>query len=206
MIRKFALFLSAILILCAFTLAQHNTALAASKKPKLNMKQLNMSLGSSFNLHVYNLGKKDKAVFTSSNPSLVSVESIASNTKRAIIRAQGVGSAKITVTIQRQKKKTIVRKCRVKVSPEAISVKFAKKKIKIRIGQHVTADTIVKPSTSAELPVFESSNPSVVQVNPLGQVIGISPGTTTITATILSSNRSATCTVTVMPMFHPNYK
>ena len=204
--RKFVLFLSAVFVLCTLSLANADTSLAAAKKPKLNMKQLNLSLGGSFTLRVYNMNKKDKAAFASSDPSVVSVEASGSNTKRAVIRAKGIGSAKITVTIQRPKKKTVTRKCRVTVSPEAVSIKFAKRKLKIYIGQRIKADTIIKPSTSTELPVFESSNPSIVRVNPLGQVIGVSPGTTTITATTLSSNRSASCTVTVLPILKANQK
>lgn len=203
--RKLLVFLAAIFFLCTIPVVPASTSDAAAK-PKLNIKKMNMTLGTTFSIRIYNMKKKDTAVFTSSNPSFVSIERVASNTKRAVVRARGIGTAKITATIQREKKKSVILKCRITVTPEAVSIKFAKKKVQINVGQSFNAETIIKPSTSTELPIFESSNPSVACVNPMGMIIGESPGTATITATILSSNRSATCTVTVMPMFHPNYK
>lgn len=44
--------------------------LRRSEKPKLNMKKLNMTVGSTFSLRVYNAKKKQKITFTSSKPSV----------------------------------------------------------------------------------------------------------------------------------------
>ena len=46
------------------------TSFAAGKKPKLNMKKLNMTVGSTFSLRVYNAKKRHKITFTSSKPSM----------------------------------------------------------------------------------------------------------------------------------------
>lgn len=199
--KKIAWFLALLLIVCSLPLISSSTASAAQKKPKLNVKKLDMTLGNSFQLRIYNMKKKHKASYTSSNPSLVSVETISSNTKTAALKALGIGSSNITVTIQRQNQKALVLKCRVRVSPGAVSIKFIKRKVNIKTEQSFKADTIIKPSTSTEYPIFESSNPAVATVNPFGVITGVSPGTATITATLLSSNLSATCTVNVRPSY-----
>lgn len=201
--KKIFLFLAVVLFLCTTSIIPAYTSDAAAK-PKLNIKKLDMTLGNTFSIRVYNMKKKDTAVYTSSNPSLVSIESVFSNTRRAVIRARGIGTTKITASIQRPKKKTILLKCRITVTPEAVSIKFAKKKVNITMGQSFKAETIIKPASSTELPIFESSNPSVACVNPMGMITGESPGTATITATLLSSNRTATCKVTVIPLYKGN--
>lgn len=198
--KKLFLFLAAVLFLCAIPAIPASTSnAAAAANPKLNMKKLDMTLGNTFSLRIYNMKKNETAAYVSSNTSLVSVESISSNTKRAVIRAKGIGTAKITATILRAKKKIATLKCQVTVTPAAVSIKFAKSKVNIAIGQSFQAETIIKPATSTELPIFESSNPSVARVNPMGIITGESPGTATIKATLLYSNLTATCKVTVLP-------
>lgn len=204
--RKLLVFLAAVFFLCAIPVIPASTSNAAAAKPKLNMAKLDMTLGNTFSLRVYNMKKNDTAVYSSSNTALVSIEKVLSNTKRAVIRAQEIGTAKITVTIWRAKKKFITLKCRITVTPEAVSIKFSKKNININIGQSYKAETIIKPVSSTELPIFESSNPSVASVNPTGMITGESPGTATITATLPSSNLTATCNVTVLPLYTGNMK
>jgi hypothetical protein len=176
---------------------------AAMQKPKLNIKKLDMTLGNNFRLRVYNMKKKYKASFVSADPSLVSVDSVSSNTKKATLKAHGIGSANVTVNIQRPKKKTLTLTCRVKISPEAFTIKFVKHKFDVTPGGNVQADTIIKPSSSTEQPVFVSSNPAVATVNPFGLITGVSAGKATITATLLSNNQSAACTVIVSPSGKP---
>lgn len=199
--KKLTLFLAFSLIVCCFALTPASKADAAQKKPKLNVKKLEMTLGESFHLRIYNMKKNQKATYVSSNPSLVSVKPVNAKTRKAVIKADAIGSSVIKVMIPRKKAKPFILKCRVTVSPGPVSIKFIKRKIAIKCGQSSNADMIIKPSASTERPVFESSNPSVVRVNPFGVITGISPGTATITATLLSSNLTATCTVIVKPSF-----
>ena len=100
-----------------------------------------------------------------------------------------------------KKRKKVVRnlKCRVRVSPNAVSIKFMKNQVSVPLSQRTRLETIIKPNTSAERPVFQSSDESIAIVNSRGVVMGVSPGTVTITATLLSRNSTASCVVTVLP-------
>lgn len=172
------------------------TSFAAGKKPKLNMKKLNMTVGSSFSLRVYNAKKKHKITFTSSKPSIATVKT---ETQNASVSALAIGSSVITVTVKKGKKVVRNLKCRVRVSPNAVSIKFMKNQVSVPLSQRTRLETIIKPNTSAERPVFESSDESNAIVNSRGVVMGVSPGTVTITATLLSRNLTASCVVTVLP-------
>ena len=173
------------------------TSSAAGKKPKLNMKKLNMTVGSTFSLRVYNAKRKHKITFTSSKPSIATVKTETQNARYASVSALAIGSSVITVTIKKGKKVVRNLKCRVRVSPNAVSIKFMKNQVPL--SQRTRLETIIKPNTSAERPVFESSDESIAIVNSRGVVMGVSPGTVTITATLLSRNLTASCVITVLP-------
>lgn len=175
------------------------TSFAAGKRPKLNMKKLNMTVGSTFSLRVYNAKKKHKITFTSSKPSIATVKTETQNARYASVSALAVGSSVITVTVKKGKKVVRNLKCRVRVSPNAVSIKFMKNEVSVPLSQRTRLETIIKPNTSAERPVFESSDESIAIVNSRGVVMGVSPGTVTITATLLSRNLTASCVVTVLP-------
>ena len=169
------------------------TSFAAGKRPKLNMKKLNMTVGSTFSLRVY------KITFTSSKPSIATVKTETQNARYASVSALAIGSSVITVTVKKGKKVVRNLKCRVRVSPNAVSIKFMKNEVSVPLSQRTRLETIIKPNTSAERPVFESSDESIAIVNSRGVVMGVSPGTVTITATLLSRNLTASCVVTVLP-------
>jgi hypothetical protein len=195
--RKGALLAAVTLIIGTASFQYAPMSKAAAQKPKLNIKKLDMTLGNNFQLRVYNMKKKFKASYVSANPNLLSVSSVSSNTKTAVLRAQGIGSSNVTITIQRPKKKPLTLTCRVKVSPEAFTIKFVKHKLNMEIGSSFQANTIIKPASSTEQPIFESSNPEIATVSPSGLVTGVSKGRAKITATLLSTNQTATCTVNV---------
>ena len=193
------LFLSIALILSACFTGEQISSQAAVKKPKLNVKKLNMTVGSTYQLRVYNLTKKQKATYASSNPSVVSFEKESASTKYATIKALSIGSSVIKITIKKGNKVIRVLKCKVRVCPSAVGIKFLTRQTTIEIGERHRLETIVKPNTSLEKPVYESSNPNIVSINSRGVITALSPGTVTITATLLSCNASTSCTVTVVP-------
>lgn len=178
-------------------------AKAAQNKLKLNVKKLDMTIDSNFQLRIYNKKKKQTADFVSSNPAIVSVESVSANTKNAVLRASGIGVSQITVTVTRKKRPPKILKCRVAVFPEAVSIKFMKKNVKLKPGRQFHTSVIIKPSASREQPIFESSDPNVASITPLGVITAVSPGTVTIRATLLSANLSTVCKVTVKPPAKP---
>lgn len=195
--RKVSLLLAIALAVCCLAVTPVSTVMAASKKPKLNVTKLDMTLGNTYHLRIYNMKKKFKATFTTTDPSVIALKSVAANKKKALLAAVGVGSAKIRVKVVRPNKPNLTLKCTVKVSPKAVSIKFARRKVSIFVGESYKNEAILKPSTSTEQPLFQSSDPLVAHVSPVGVITGISPGTATITATLLSSNLTAEYTVVV---------
>lgn len=187
----FALVLTSV---CSQTYAK-----AAQKKPKLNVKKLNMTVGNTFQMRIYNMKKKYKVTYTSSKSAIATVKAANNNGKRANIKALAIGNTTVTATVRKGQKQIRVLKCKVKVSPNPIFIKFMLRKSKVPVDHKLRLQTIIKPNTSEEQPVFESSDPSIAIVNSRGVVTGISPGTVTITATLLSCDLTTSCTITVLP-------
>lgn len=156
-----------------------------------------MTLGNEFRLRVYNLKKRQKVTYTSSNEQVISVNNVTPRGKNATITALSTGSATISATVKKAKKVVRKLKCRIKVSPNAFSIKFPKRKIRLGLFERCRLDPIIKPNTSTEQPIFESDDPAVVSVSCRGIVTALTPGKAKITATLLSSGITATCTVDV---------
>lgn len=197
--KKVALLLAFALLFSCF--CSGNSVLAAQQKPKpkLNVKKLNMTVGSTFQIRVYNMKRKQKVAYTASKPDIVTIKADSPNSKRATITAFSVGSTTIAATVRKGKKIIRTLKCRVKVSPNAVGIKFMKREAQVHLGDKIRLETSIKPITSEEKPVFTSQDSSIATVNSRGIVTGISPGTVTITATLLSCDLSTSCTITVLP-------
>ncbi len=184
----------------AFSLIYSDSStLAARKKPKINVKKLNTTVGADFQLRIYNMKKKYTVTYISTNTDIVTVTPDENSKKRATLTAMSIGSAKIIATVKKNDRIIRTLKCKVKVTPSAVGIKFMKRKVKVSIGKKKRLDTIIKPGNSMERPVFESDDPNIASVNSNGVITGISPGTVTIRATLLSSDMTATCTITVQP-------
>lgn len=194
--RKVALLLAFALV---FSFVFSDSTVFAAKKPKLNVKKLNMTVGSTFQIRLYNMKKKQKVTYASSDTDVVAIKADSFNKKRAMISALCVASSTVTATVRRGKRVVRTLKCKVKVSPSAVSIKFMKRQARVGVGRKMRLETIIKPNTSMERPVFESDDPNIATVNSRGLITGISPGTVTITATLLSCDISSTCIVTVLP-------
>lgn len=195
--KKKTVWLLAFVFLAFSILAPYSPAQGAVKKPKLNVKKLNMTLGNEFRLRVYNLKKKYTVTYTSSDAETVSVDSTTTKGKTVMIKALSTGSATITATVRKGKKLIRKLKCRVKIAPVAFSIKFPKRTVRINLSERFRLDPIIKPNTSTEQPIFESDNPSIAAVSCHGVITALAPGKATITATLLSSGIMATCTVEV---------
>lgn len=197
--KRITLFLAIALVITSALPLSAPVTQAAPKKIKLNIRRLNLTVGTNYQLRVYNLNKKQKVTFSSSNPEVISLQENPQFKKKVTVKAIAIGSSKITATVKQGKKVRKILKCKVKVSPNAVSIKFLKRQAEVSVGQRLRLDTIIKPNTSLEQPVFESDNPDIATVNCRGIVTAISPGTVTITATLLSSNITARCQVKVLP-------
>lgn len=177
----------------------------AQKKTKLNVKKLTLTKNDTYTLRVYNLKKKYTVKFVSADDNIVSVKEN-TNKKTAVITAVNLGTAQVRANIYNRKDKLVRSlKTNVKVTPFAVSIKFAQKKVKLNLNDITKLSVIIKPRTSQEVPLFESSDPDVVTVNSKGIITAISPGNAVITATLLSSGQKASCDVVVVvpPSFTP---
>lgn len=204
--KKMPLLLAFILIFSfAIGLLDGTVTEAAAKKPKLNIKKLEMTMNSTFNLRAYNLKKKQKVTYVSSNPDIATVEGKGKVGKKAVVTAISVGSCTINATVKKGKKVVRRLKCKLYVSPSAISIKFMRKKVTLRENNKLLLKTIIKPNSSLEQPIFESNDVEVATINSRGVVTAVGPGTATITATLLSTGQTATCTVTVREKREESY-
>lgn len=199
-------FFSFLFIFSLAVLVQSSSASCASKKAKLNVKKLTLTKGNNYTLRVYNMKKKQSVRFVSDDMTIVSVteknNGQSNHPKSAVITATGVGSTTVRANIYSSKGKlTRTLKTKVQVTPYAVSIKFTQKKVKLEVSDTMKLSVIIKPNTSQEIPLFETSDPDVVTVNSKGVITAVAPGEAVITATLLSSGQKVQCQVQVVPEF-----
>lgn len=174
----------------------------AAKKNKyirMNVKSVTLSKNGMYKLRLYNTKKRQTIVFSSDNESIATVTST-TQPKLAVVTAVNPGNTYVRATISNSRGRVVrTLKVKVKVTPYAVSVKFGKKKIYLNETKNTKLNTIIKPNISQEIPLYESSDTDVVTVNSRGIVTAVAAGEAVITATLLSSGQSASCTVIVKP-------
>lgn len=150
------------------------------------------------NLAVLNIKRKCNVEFSSSDTSVLGVKKLSDNTCE--YSGKKAGSADINVKITKPgflfMPDTTYLKCKVEVSPRAVSIRFTKKRIKIKSGNSKKLKLTTRPSISKEKATFVSSNTDVVEVDSKGRITAKSVGFATITAKI-SNGRIAKCIVEV---------
>ena len=191
----FRTFTALVCIMCLFI--GTTTISRAAQSPRLNLKRLDLTKSTSFTIRIYNLAEDESAVFKSSDTEVVTIDSVSDDKRSAVITGNSVGKSTINVKIKKAGKVTGTLKCKVKVTPVPISIKFSEGSITLLEGQQTYLDAIIKPYSATESPVFESSNEDVAVINVKGLVTALSPGKATIKATLLSTGKVATCTVIV---------
>lgn len=174
----------------------------AAKKNKyirMNVKSVTLSKNGMYKLRLYNTKKRQTIVFSSDNESIATVTST-TQPKLAVVTAVNPGNTYVRATISNSRGRVVrTLKVKVKVTPYAVSVKFGKKKIYLNETKNTKLNTIIKPNFSQEIPLYESSDTDVATVNSRGIVTAVAAGEAVITATLLSSGQSASCTVVVKP-------
>ena len=174
----------------------------AAKKNKyirMNVKSVTLSKNGMYKLRLYNTKKRQTIVFSSDNESIATVTST-TQPKLAVVTAVNPGNTYVRATISNSRGRVVrTLKVKVKVTPYAVSVKFGKKKIYLNETKNSKLNTIIKPNISQEIPLYESSDTDVATVNSRGIVTAVAAGEAVITATLLSSGQSASCTVVVKP-------
>ncbi|MGN1205660.1 MAG: Ig domain-containing protein [Eubacterium sp.] len=176
------------------------SAAKRSKYIRMNVKSVTLSKNGMYKLRLYNTKKKQTITFSSDNDTIATIVSSTSQPKQAVVTAVNPGITYIRATVTNSHGK-IVRtlKVRVKVTPYAVSVKFGQKRLFLTENETTKLNTIIKPNISQELPVYESSDTDIATVNSRGVVTAVAAGEAVVTATLLSSGQSATCTIAVKP-------
>ncbi len=131
------------------------------------------------------------ATWSSSNESVATVEN-------GVINAISIGTAVITVTSEDGSKTA---HCNITVLPvEVESISLNKTTASLIIGEEETLTYTVYPRTATnQNAVWSSSNESVATVEN-GVVNAISVGEAVITITSENGNKTASCTITVLPI------
>jgi uncharacterized protein YjdB len=165
----------------------------------LSQTTLSMTAGDTYTLN---------ATVTPSNASDKSVSWSSSNTSVATVNSAGVvsavaaGNATITVTTNSGNKTAT---CAVTVSPPPIvvtGVALSPTSLSLKPGDMYTLMATITPSNASNKSVsWSSSNTSVATVSSTGLVTAIAAGNATITVTTVSGNKTATCAITVIPVY-----
>jgi len=203
MMHKIKIIFSWLLIGVLFlgALEPGSDAFAAKKNKyiRMNVKSVTLSKNGMYKLRLYNTKKRQTIVFSSDNESIATVTST-TQPKLAVVTAVNPGNTYVRATISNSRERVVrTLKVKVKVTPYAVSVKFGKKKIYLNETKNTKLNTIIKPNISQEIPLYESSDTDVATVNSRGIVTAVAAGEAVITATLLSSGQSASCTVVVKP-------
>lgn len=203
MMHKIKIIFSWLLIGVLFlgALEPGSDAFAAKKNKyiRMNVKSVTLSKNGMYKLRLYNTKKRQTIVFSSDNESIATVAST-TQPKLAVVTAVNPGNTYVRATISNSRGRVVrTLKVKVKVTPYAVSVKFGKKKIYLNETKNTKLNTIIKPNISQEIPLYESSDTDVATVNSRGIVTAVAAGEAVITATLLSSGQSASCTVVVKP-------
>lgn len=172
---------------------------SADAAAKLSTKKASLTVGATKTVKVKGAAKKSKFTWKSSNSKIASVTGKA---KKATIKGVAAGSAKVTCTIKKGKKKSTLT-CSVKVTQKVNTVTLDKTKLNIKPGDKpiltVAINNNSKGSTYNQKITWSSSNTKVAKVVKSGtstaKVTGLSNGTATITVKV--GAKSATCTVNV---------
>ncbi len=176
-----------------------STTSNAAHSRRLTLKKLNLTKTTSFTIRALNLSEGETASFKSTDSDVFKVASVAKNKRSCVVYGKSTGSAKLKVTIKKSGDSVETLYCKIKVTPVPVSIKFSDKHITLEEGDTVYLDAIIKPYSATEDPVYEVEKEGIVSVNVKGRVTALSPGTTKVTATLLSTGKTATCTITVKP-------
>lgn len=127
-------------------------------------------------------------------------DSVATVSNNGLVTAHAVGVVSITATANDGSDKSAT--CLVTVLPVSVTgISLNKERTALTIGNTEDLLATVEPSTADDKRiVWSSGDNSIVTVTQGGVIKGVSVGETTVTATTVDGNFSASCTVTVNPI------
>ncbi|GKX68173.1 leucine-rich repeat domain-containing protein [Inconstantimicrobium mannanitabidum] len=156
---------------------------------------LNVGGGSFLEIMVLPTNATNREIkLTSSNVKVATVDNM------GIIRAVGVGKAKITVTTVDGKKTA---SCNVTVNPaiKVTSVKLSKTTDTLTVGGKDNLSATIAPSNATNKEIkWTTSNAKIATVDATGKVTAVGVGKAKITATTVDGSKIASCNITVNPV------
>lgn len=173
------------------------TVKPAPKKVTMSKNSITLGVGESYMItestnsgtyaNSYNLK------WSSSNSKVVTVTKNSSN--KATIKAVGVGSAKVTITLYNG----IKAECNVTVKKAPDKIFLNRTELALRVGETFDLNSSLPKDTAAYDVRYSSSNPSVVSATAAGGIVTAKAlGKATVTA-VAFNGKKVTCTVIVMP-------
>lgn len=187
-----------LLILFSSLLNSYPAQAAHSEEYFLNTNRADLLLNDSMTLSVEGVSDEETS-FKSEDNSIVSVGTI----ENSSCELTGLAVGRTTIIVKIRKKRTFffmgtttTLRCKITVTPRAVSVKFKKKQYKLTAGTKKKLPIILRPSITTEIPTFTSSQPDIATVNTKGKVTAISKGSAIISATI-KNGMTARCKIIV---------
>lgn len=164
---------------------------------KLNVNSQTIVKGKSFSIYVYNLIEGQEVSFVSSDPAIASVDEF------GIVTGNLIGTATILVTVTEGENTIDILSCDIKVGPPAISVRFSRLELAMKVGQKLTLERIILPLNAVETAKFSTYNRAIATVSAGGRVTARAEGSTYIFAQ-LDNGRFAVCKVNIYPKDIPD--
>ncbi len=136
-------------------------------------------------------------VWSSSNESVATVD------QSGIVR--GIAAGTVTITAKNEVSgKTAT--CEVTVGTPVTGVTLNMESVAVLATETVCLTATITPSDALIQDItWTSSDNEIAVVNAIGEVLGVSEGTATITATTADGNKVATCAVTVTPFYYVDF-
>lgn len=167
-----------------------------SSRIKLNVKSKEMVRDEEYTLKVYRTLKKQRVIFRSSKSSIVSVKK--TEDKEAVLCANEIGEATITAYVKEGFKTVATLKCNITVTPPAISIKIIDNRITIKKGDIASIRKELKPSTTAEVPVYYTNKPDVISISSKGVIKALEKGSAYLYAYINNGSKFDYCIIEVV--------
>lgn len=203
--KRFLVLTLLLIMAVSFGMIKDQTDASAKKVTiSLNKKKRTLQVGKTFKLKARVKPAKKKVTFKSSNKKIASVS------KKGLVKGKKKGKATITAKVKGTKKKatckvTVIKKKTPKPIPRqpvisnvAVSaVTLDKTSLDMYAGTTETLTPTVLPANATNKVITWKTSDSKIATVKNGVVTAVAKGTAVITATNPSSQKSASCTITV---------
>lgn len=162
-----------------------------------NTKRVSIVKNQTYTFRIKGTRATDEVSFSSDDESIAVI--VRNYTKSCKVKGIAIGKTKITANVFRNGKLLKTVKSTITVTPPAVSVRFRSDKITVAVDEDIDLMDFLnlKPKNTAEIPGFSLGDESLAFVSTEGELTGLTKGTTTITATIMSG-KSDTITLEVI--------